>query len=108
FGWDDMTVIKLGYEWEGDNDMTWRLGYSKTDQPIGNDDLLFNILAPGVIEQHYTFGFTKALDQSSAFNFALMYAPNVAVSGTNTFDPTQTIEIDMDQYEIAASYSRSF
>lgn len=110
FGWDDMTVVKLGYEWKSDDTWTWRLGYSTTDQPISAEDVMFNILAPGVIEQHYTFGFTKSLDQNSAFNFALMYAPNVVVSGPNIFEAPgqQTIEIDMDQYEIAASYSRSF
>lgn len=108
FGWEDMTVVKLGYEWQSDDQWTWRVGYSTTDQPIPDEEVLFNILAPGVMEEHLTFGFTRILDQSSAFNFALMYAPNVAVSDANTFDPTQTIEIDMDQYEIAASYSRSF
>ncbi len=108
FGWEDMTVIKLGYEWKADDQWTWRVGYSTADQPIPEEEVVFNILAPGVIEEHYTFGFTKMLDESSDFNFALMYAPNVSVSDTNTFDPTQTVEIDMDQYEIAASYSRSF
>ena len=108
FGWEDMTVVKLGYEWQTDDTWTWRLGYSFGDQPIPESEVLFNIIAPGVMEDHYTFGFTRALDSNSDFNFALMYAPSVSVSGTNTFDPAQIIKLEMDQYELAASYSKRF
>ena len=37
-----------------------------------------------------------------------MLALEESVKGTNDFDPAQEIEIEMDQYEIAASYSRRF
>jgi long-chain fatty acid transport protein len=86
--------------------MTWRVGYSKGDQPIPSDEVLFNILAPGVIEEHLTFGFTRQLDANSDINFALMYAPSVSVDGENTFDPSQEIELEMDQYEVAFTYNR--
>ena len=108
FGWEDMTVVKLGYEWQTDDTWTWRLGYSFGDQPIPESEVLFNILAPGVMEDHFTFGFTRALDSNSDFNFALMYAPSVSVSGISAFDSAQTIELEMDQYELAASYSKRF
>ena len=108
FGWEDMTVIKLGYEWQTDDTWTWRLGYSFGDQPIPESEVLFNILAPGVMEDHFTFGFTRALDSNSDFNFALMYAPSVSVTGPNAFDSAQTIELEMDQYELGASYSKRF
>ncbi len=110
FGWEDMTVVKLGYEWSNDDQWTWRLGYSQTDQPIPSGEMMFNILAPGVIEQHVTFGFTRALSSQSDFNFALMIAPSSSVSGPNGFEAPnqQTIELEMDQYEIAASYSKRF
>ena len=108
FGWRDMTVYKLGYEWDSSDAWTWRVGYSKTDQPIPESEMLFNILAPGVVEDHITFGFTKDLGNDNDFNFAFMYAPSVSVSGTSPFDSTQTIEIEMEQYELAFSYSKSF
>ncbi len=105
FGWEDMTVVKLGYQWR-DGDWTWRVGYSTTDQPISDDEVLFNILAPGVIEEHMTFGFTRNLDADSSIGFAAMIAPSNSVSGTNTFDPGQEIELEMDQYELVLSYNR--
>ena len=108
FGWEDITVVKLGYEWQSDADWIWRLGYSKSDQPIPDSEALFNILAPGVIEDHVTFGFTRRIDANSEWNFAFMMALEESVTGTNDFDPAQEIEIQMDQYELAASYSRRF
>ena len=105
FGWEDMGVLKLGYQWV-DGKMTWRVGYSKGDQPIPDDEVLFNILAPGVIEEHVSFGFTRELDSDSSFSFAAMYAPSNSVKGDSAFDPGQEIELEMDQYELVFSYNR--
>jgi long-chain fatty acid transport protein len=106
FGWEDMTIVKIGYQWQAGK-MTWRVGYSTGDQPIPDDETLFNILAPGVIEEHVTFGFTRQLDDKSSINFAAMYAPSNSVKGDSPFDPSQEIELEMDQYELAFTYNRS-
>ncbi len=104
FGWEDMRIFKLGYQWQTEK-TTWRVGYSTGDQPIPDDEVLFNVLAPGVIEEHFTFGFTRALTSNSSINFAAMYAPTNSVKGTSSFDQSQEIEIEMDQYELALSYN---
>jgi len=110
FGWDDMTVYKIGAQWGSGNDWTWRAGYSHADQPIPDNEVMFNILAPATIEDHLTFGFTKALESGNEWSMSFMYAFNNKVSGPatytnpmtsgNPFDPTQTIDIDMNQWEI--------
>ena len=107
FGWEDMTVIKLGYEWQ-QNDMTWRVGLSHGDQPIPDSEVMFNILAPGVMETHLTGGFTMPITSNSEFSFAAMYAPSNSVSGANPMDPAQTIEIEMDQFELQGTYTMKF
>jgi len=107
FGWEDMTVVKIGYQWRTGAKNTWRVGYSTGDQPIPDDQSLFNILAPGVIEDHVTAGYTRQLDDKSSINFAAMYALEKSVKGKSPFDPAQDIEIEMDQYELAFSYSRN-
>jgi len=105
FGWKNMGIIKLGYQWKtGKN--TWRLGYSHANQPIPSSEVTFNILAPGVIEDHFTFGFERDLNAKSSISFAAMYAPSSSVKGENTFDPNQDIELEMDQYELAIAYNR--
>jgi len=105
FGWDDMTIYKIGVQWQSSNEWIWRLGYSKGSQPIQDSEMPFNILAPGVIEEHATVGFTRAMSNKQDLNFALTRAFSHTVSGTNALDPAQTIALKMDQWEIAFSYS---
>ncbi len=73
---------------------------------------MFNILAPGVMEDHLTFGFTKKTGTDSEFNFAAMYAPSNSVSGINPLQgptpPDQTIELEMTQWELEASWAWKF
>lgn len=104
FGWEDMTIFKLGLEWYTSSNTTYRFGYSYGDQPIQEADVMFNILAPGVMEQHFTFGMTKARSNGGAWNLSIMYAPSNTVKGVSMFDPTQELEIEMSQFEIEFSY----
>jgi long-chain fatty acid transport protein len=110
FGWDDMTIYKVGFEWTpgGASSWTWRAGYSNGSQPIPSSEVMFNILAPAVIEDHIAGGFTRKVGESSAFNVAFMYAFEGKQSGLNPFDPTQTLEIKMYQWELEVSYSWQF
>ncbi|RMF70182.1 MAG: hypothetical protein D6743_00685, partial [Calditrichaeota bacterium] len=105
FGWDDMTTFKFGLQFESGGGWTWRAGYSIGDQPVGKSEVLFNILAPGVIEQHITGGFSKLLDHHREVSFALMFAPNKSVTGPNPLDPPsqQTIKLKMNQWEVDVS-----
>lgn len=114
FGWEDMTVYKLGYQWASSTEWTWRVGASMTDQPIPNSEMLFNILAPGVMETHVTGGFTYTMSTDNEVTLALMYAPEVKVKGPNVFadqtgsGTTQDIEIFMSQWELTASWGLKF
>lgn len=56
FGWEDVDVIKLGVIYQATPQLTLRAGYSDLDQPILPGETFFNILAPGVVEKHYTLG----------------------------------------------------
>ena len=104
FGWDDMTVYRIGGQWSAGNDWTWRAGFSHGKQPIPDSEVLFNILAPGVIEDHLTFGFTRNLASGDEINMSFMYGFNKKVTGINPLDPSQNISFDMDQWEVEFSY----
>ena len=108
FGWDDMTVYKLGMMWTNNEDWTWRLGYSYGEQPIPTSEMTFNILAPATIEHHFTAGFTLERTRGREFSMAFMYAPNSDVTGPQNFDPSQTVMFEMYQWEVEASYSWRF
>ena len=105
FGWDNMTVYKAGYTWSENNGWTWRLGASYGEQPIPDSEVTFNIIAPGVIEHHYTAGFSKMLSNGNEVNVAFMYAPEKCVSGANLLNPANSDEICMDQFSVDVGMS---
>jgi long-chain fatty acid transport protein len=104
FGWDDVDTVKFGIDWHYSQSVVFRGGYSISNQPIGNSEVLFNIFAPGVMEHHFTFGVTTTLDSGNELNLMLMYAPTEKVRGSSPFDPTQTIKLEMKQFELEFGY----
>jgi len=109
FGWEDMTVMKLGYEITAGGN-TYRVGYSKGDQPIPESQMLFNILAPAVMEEHITFGMTMPMGTDQELNVAVMVAPSSSVKGPNPFDGGAAvggsdIELEMEQKEIQVGWA---
>jgi len=110
FGWDDMTVFKLGVQHQLDDKTTLRAGWNYAKQPIANDQLDFNLLAPAVVENHLTFGATRKLDKGSEVSVNLMHAFNNKVTGTQT-GGTGTYYInalEMSQNSIGVQYSSQF
>ncbi len=107
FGWDNIDIFKVGLQWETHPDVTMRFGYSHSDNPISSDQVLFNILAPGVIEDHVSIGATIET-QMGEFNLEATHALHNSVKGANPFDPTQEIRLKMNQFEIGASWSKEF
>jgi len=106
FGWDDINVIKLGVEYAYNSRMLLRAGYNHTENPIQSRDVTFNILAPGVVQDHVTAGFTYTLGDGSEITMAYMHAFKKAVSGpaTNPYfavGGTETIEMSQDSLGIA-------
>ncbi|MFH2047822.1 MAG: outer membrane protein transport protein [bacterium] len=107
FGWDDMTIFKFGLEWEGIVDLPIRLGYSYGEQPIPDTEVMFNILAPGVIEHHITFGFSRKLCAKKEISFSVMHALTSNVTGANPMEvpDQQTIDLEMNQWEFSIGLS---
>ncbi|TXG87560.1 MAG: long-chain fatty acid transporter [Thermomicrobiales bacterium] len=83
FGWQDVDVFKLGVQWKFDDRLTLRAGYNHGDNPIRSQDVSFNILAPGVVKNHYTLGFTYTLTGGSEITMAYMHAARESVSGAS-------------------------
>jgi long-chain fatty acid transport protein len=110
FGWSDMTVYKLGIAHQVDDKTTIRGGWNYGKQPISVTQLDFSALAPAVVEHHFTFGATRALDKDSSISMHAMWAPKVVLDGVVAAG-TGTYHIDklqMSQYEIGLQYSKKF
>jgi long-chain fatty acid transport protein len=86
FGWQDVDVVKLGVDYKMDNQLTLRGGYNHSSNPIRSQDVTFNILAPGVVQSHYTLGMTYSPSKDNEITAAFMYAPRETVSGPSLFN----------------------
>lgn len=106
FGWQDVNVFKLGLEYQWNSRLLLRAGYNVTDNPIQARDVTFNILAPGVVEDHLTLGFTYALQGGSEITMAYMHAFKNSVTGPSnnpnfpTGGATETISLAEDSLGI--------
>jgi len=83
FGWKDMTVYKLGFIYDVNEDLALRMGYNYGKSPVRNDQLAFSSLAPGIVEKHYSVGFTKKIkgDLDWEVSGAYMYVPENTQEG---------------------------
>lgn len=107
FGWKDITAVKFGIMYKAIENYTLMAGYSYNDNPIKESEVLFNILAPAVIQNHITAGVTRKISEDSDLTLAFMYALNNSVKGANPLEAPgqQSIEIAMRQWQFEVGYS---
>jgi long-chain fatty acid transport protein len=111
FGWQDVNVYKIGFEYQYDREITLRAGYSRNDNPIRAQDVTINILAPGVIEDHVALGFTYTTKSGGELTMFYMHAFENSVTGSSLFNSfplppgasagTETIKMYQDSIGIA-------
>jgi len=89
FGWDNVDVFALGYQYDGGN-WTVRAGYNQGSNPIsdqtgsmgstvGSNVNYFNLVGfPAIIEQHYTVGGSYDVNKQMTLDLAFSYAPEVS------------------------------
>ncbi|RZV41833.1 MAG: hypothetical protein EX271_07180 [Acidimicrobiales bacterium] len=112
FGWDNVDVIKVGAEWRANDKWTLRAGYANNSQPIDGDDITLNLLAPGVVTNHFTVGGEVAVNDRNSLEFGLMYAPPESVSGIEVTpqgpNPGHFITAKMNQFEATIGWKLKF
>ena len=84
FGWKDIDVIKLGATHRYSDALTLRAGYSHAAQAIPRDQTFFNVLAPGVVQDHVSLGFTWKTSAQGEWTGYATHAFSKTVSGQNS------------------------
>jgi long-chain fatty acid transport protein len=84
FGWRDITVAKVGASYDYRDDLSFRIGYNHSGQPIPSDQTFFNILAPGVVRDHLTLGSTRKTPGSGELSLFYAHAFKTVVNGSNS------------------------
>lgn len=107
FAWKNTNVYKFGAQWVANEKWTWRAGYAYVTQPISSSSAqdIINVLAPAVVQNHYTVGLSYDFNQRFALNPYFLYAPKSTSSGQNQFNPNQQVDLFMRQYAVGASLS---
>ncbi|MFA9273808.1 MAG: OmpP1/FadL family transporter [Candidatus Aquirickettsiella gammari] len=116
FGWQDIDVFKLGVEYQYSQQLALRAGYNHGKNPVTSNDVTFNILAPGVIQSHFTLGMTYALSKDTELSASYMHAPRQTVTGPSLFNglfpapPNAggTETIGMSQNTLGVAWSMKF
>lgn len=112
FGWDDIDVFKVGAEWRANDQWTLRGGYAHNQQPVSGSDITLNILAPGVVKDHFTAGGEFKMNDQHSFEFAVMYAPTESVTGAEVtplgVNPFHQLTAEMKQFEATFGWKMKF
>lgn len=110
FGWGDVTAYKAGIEWKQSDQLTLRAGISSNNSPLEPDDVMLNILAPGVVKTRFTGGFSYNTTDSSSLEFAAAYVPTVSLTGPEAppGNPGHTITVEMYQIVLSVGWSGKF
>lgn len=84
FGWRDITVVKVGAVYDYSKDLTLRAGYNHGGQPVPASETFFNILAPGVVQDHLTLGATYNVANGGELSFSYTHGFKKTVNGSNS------------------------
>ena len=101
------TCIKLGVEYAISQNLMLRGGFNHGDNPIQSRDVTFNIIAPGVVQDHLTLGLTYKTKTGGELTFAYMHAFEESVTGPSLFNTwvpgtgSETIKMHQDSFGIA-------
>jgi long-chain fatty acid transport protein len=96
FGWQNMTVYKLGVKYALNPGLTLRAGFNHNTQQIQDSTTWINILAPGVVQNHLTLGATWTLANQSEVTVGYVHAFSQTVTGTDPTGGTHTLKMHED------------
>ncbi len=110
FGWKDVDVVGISFEWAYSDRLTLRAGYAYSTQPISAANVMFNILAPGTTTSHIGAGFSYFCAPNSSVDFSALYSPRVAVAGQEYlfgygYNPYSNINIWLSELQLTLGYT---
>jgi long-chain fatty acid transport protein len=75
FGWNNITVYKLGVQYGVNNRLQVRAGLNYNKSPVPNTQIAFNTAAPATVERHYSVGFTYRPNEELEVTGTYVYVP---------------------------------
>jgi len=107
FGWRDITVFKVGGSVDVSENLTLRAGYGRSENPVPQSETFLNILAPGVVQDHFTLGATFGIGGGKELTVFGMRAPRNTVEGSGSI-PVNYGGGEADIFLAETSFGMSF
>ncbi len=111
FGWEDMTIYKLGFDMKLEDGLVLRAGWNHGKSPIPAGETFFNLLAPATVEDHVTVGATWTLENKSELSIMYMHAFESTINGSNSIPAafgSGEANISMSQNSFGVAYGWKF
>jgi len=96
FGWKDADVYKIGFNYDYNSNWSFRAGYNYSKAPMPDDQILFNFLAPAVVEHHATLGLSYRPSKNIEWSANYMHAFKNTVKGPTALGPVGGLPVDGD------------
>ena len=109
FGWKDVSIFKFGVVHKYNDNLTLRAGYSHCQHGIPSAQTFFNILCPGVVQDHYTVGASLKTSPDTELSVSYVYVPKETVFGKQS-NPLggPEVNIHMNEQLLSLGFSKKF
>ncbi len=81
FGWDNIAVIATGVQFKANDIVTLRGGYNFSQNPIPDEQSMYNVPAPAIIQHHATFGLGLQVTKDIQLNLGYYKAFENSITG---------------------------
>lgn len=108
FGWRDVSTVKLGAIYKADERLILRAGVSRNQQAVPSNQTFVNILAPGVVRNHYSLGASFKSTPGGEWSVAYTRVPRTTVSGSGSIPASfggGEADLRMSQDVLTVGYS---
>ncbi|MBB5189207.1 long-chain fatty acid transport protein [Zhongshania antarctica] len=108
FGWKDMTIYKLGYQWDIRSTTSLRAGLNYGKHFVRDSEIFLNLMSPALPEWHYTAGVSEQISEKWKVNGVVYFAKKGVLAAPNPLGPGQTLSTYMYQIAAGVSFTYSF
>ena len=81
FGWEDIMVVAAGLQFKAGERLTLRGGYNYSGNPIPDEQSMFNVPAPAIVQHRITGGFGFTITDGVELNVAAYKALENSIEG---------------------------
>lgn len=108
FGWKDMTIYKLGYQWDVRPTTSLRVGLNYGEHFVRDSEIFLNLMSPAITEWHYTVGISEQLSPKWKINSVIYFVEKGVLKAPNPLGQGQSLMTYMYQFAAGVSFTYSF